>query len=286
MQTEALPVAPRHEGDLPLGKQRIRRALRREYAESGELARVERFRNLHAGERCFIVGNGPSLATQDLRPLTDEVTFVTNWFANHELAGIWRPTYYCIASHEVFGGWGTPDPTLNADLARLLSKRMSGVTKFFSFRFSHTLWRSGLFSPRELRFLLFDRPKLQIDERGTMNLDPAHQLDDGYTVVITFAIFLARLMGFKEIYLLGCDCDYGIAKPTDTKQYFYDSSLHTTSTSKFESLQRIWAEDGPIFRTYAIVRDVIQTEGLTIRNATRGGRLEAFPRVTYEDVIA
>ena len=32
----------------------------------------EKIRNIYKGKRCFIIGNGPSLASQDLNKLTDE----------------------------------------------------------------------------------------------------------------------------------------------------------------------------------------------------------------------
>ena len=92
-------------------------------------------------------------------------------------------------------------------------------------------------------------------------------------------------MGFTEIYLLGVDSNYGISKPDDPKQYFYDSKLHTSSTSKFESLDRIWAPGGPVFQNYQIVKDVFSADGVTITNLTPGGRLEVFERSTLEAAL-
>src|SRR5699024_10081487 len=42
------------------------------------LAKLARFAGRHAGQRCFIIGNGPSLAKMDLGPLRGEVTFGMN----------------------------------------------------------------------------------------------------------------------------------------------------------------------------------------------------------------
>lgn len=38
-------------------------------------ARLEQYRNKHAGERCFILGNGPSLKKTDLSLLKREISF-------------------------------------------------------------------------------------------------------------------------------------------------------------------------------------------------------------------
>ena len=38
----------------------------------------KKFFNCHKGERCFILGNGPSLKCEDLTPLADEYVFTVN----------------------------------------------------------------------------------------------------------------------------------------------------------------------------------------------------------------
>ena len=48
---------------------------------------------------------------------------------------------------------------------------------------------------------------------------------------------------------------------------------------------RAWADDGPVFKTYEIVRDRFALDGIRIVNATEGGRLEVFPRQKFEDVV-
>src|SRR5690349_18838408 len=65
--------------NLAIGLQGNR--LRREFGSL--LKRNEVFRNLHKGRRCFIIGNGPSIKDQDLSPLANEITLVTNSFHVH-----------------------------------------------------------------------------------------------------------------------------------------------------------------------------------------------------------
>ena len=45
------------------------------------LSQNNRFKNIHSGERCFILGNGPSLKNVDLSLLADEFVFTVNNFA-------------------------------------------------------------------------------------------------------------------------------------------------------------------------------------------------------------
>ena len=278
------PTVIRHDVRMPSEEQR-RAEKRAAFLASGAYSSLTKFRGIHAGKRAFILGNGPSINTQDLTLLKDEVTFVTNWFVNHPDYEKIDPTYYCVSSHEMFGGWGAKEPRANPEwLAGMLAKAGSSH-KFFSYPFRDYLLNEGVFSARECDFLLFDRPKYQVDHRRDINLDLTQPMDDGYTGIITFCLPLAHYMGITEIYLVGCDCDYQLTTPDAPKAYFYDYSKHTSRTTSHEGLMRAWAEGGPIFQSYEIVRDRFALDGIRIVNCTAGGRLEVFPRADYETVV-
>src|SRR6476659_3558999 len=81
----------------------------RRYRDS--MRRLRAFRNIHAGRRCFILGNGPSLNRTDLSLLKDEFTFCSNRFYlmldRPELRGF-RPTYY-VCSNDLVVEQCAPD---------------------------------------------------------------------------------------------------------------------------------------------------------------------------------
>jgi hypothetical protein len=256
----------------------------RSFVDSDEWEKVRAMKDIHKGKRAFVLGNGPSINLQDLTLLRDEITFVANWFINHKRFRRINPTYYCVSSHEMFGGWGKA-PDLNADFARLVAEKQTEQTFFFSNRFAPYLRQLGLVPDARLRSLIFDRPKFLIDEIGTQNYELNRCMDDGYTVLLTFCVPLCVHFGITDIYLLGCDCDYGLTAPTDPKAYFYRPEQHTSATTSFNSLVRIWTPGGPIFQTYEIVANEAQQRGTRMWNATRGGRLELLPRVEYEALV-
>src|SRR5689334_4044737 len=73
----------------------LSRSIQREFGPL--LQRNEVFRDRHKGRRCFVIGNGPSLKEQDLSPLVDEITLVTNSFYAHPIVGdSWQPSYYFL----------------------------------------------------------------------------------------------------------------------------------------------------------------------------------------------
>lgn len=256
----------------------------RAFAASGEYDKILAMKDIYKGKRAFILGNGPSINQQDLTLLRDEITFVANWFINHKRFRRINPKFYCVSSHEMFGGWGK-EPDLNADFARLVAEKQTEQTFFFSNRFASYMKETGLVPEPRLRSLIFDRPKFLIDEIGTQNYDLARCMDDGYTVLLTFCVPLCVHFGITDIYLLGCDCDYGLTAPSDPKSYFYRPEQHTSSTTSFDSLVRIWTPGGPIFQTYEIVAREAESRGTRMFNATRGGRLELLPRVEYESLV-
>lgn len=264
----------------------VKRALwRREFARTGEARRLEALRDIHRGRRAFVIGNGPSLKSQDLSKLAGEVTFVTNWFANHDQFDAIRPKYYCISSHEVFGGWDAKRPELNSALRDAIVGREWRAHHFFPIVARKALRGDPDFPDDRTNYLIFERPKATILDRRTLNWDLRGNLDDGLTGISTFCIPLAMHMGIREVYLLGCDCDYGLTSAASPKAYFYDFAKHATSTTSFESLSKIWGEGGTIFAMYAILRREAEARGMKIYNATAGGLLEVFERASYEGLF-
>ena len=92
--------------------------------------------------------------------------------------------------------------------------------------------------------------------------------------VIGFAIQLAYYMGFKEVYLLGVDCDYSKGK------YFDDMKLNRFFNAGNEKFG--WNK---IFKSYEVLKNVFEKDDRKIYNATKGGKLEVFDRKKLEDVL-
>jgi hypothetical protein len=100
----------------------------------------------HNGERCFIVGNGPSLREQDVRPLANELVItVSNGFLHKDFAAI-APRYHCVPE--------ISRPSLPEDQAaewlRRMDDRLSPHRSFWTSK--STLWsrRKDFHQPRVL----------------------------------------------------------------------------------------------------------------------------------------
>ncbi len=252
---------------------------------SDESAKWKKLKNKYYGERCFILGNGPSLKQQDLTVLKDEITFVSNWFPLHENYEQINPNYYCICAHEIFGGWNK-NVKFDSKLYQLLQKKAQNTIKVFPFFFKEAIEKQQLFDKNEVFYLFYEPPVQEVHQAGQMNLDITSQrMHMGHTVINIFCLPIAYYLGFKEIYLLGCDCDYGMQKSEDSRSYFYDSAQHTSEAPDFEWLRKSWEANGPMIQAYVIAKKEFESKGRKIYNATAGGKLEVFPRVKLEDII-
>lgn len=62
---------------------------------------MAKIHNTHMGESCFIIGNGPSLTTDDLQTLFEKGidTFAVNRIYQIFPQTDWRPTYYVSTDH-------------------------------------------------------------------------------------------------------------------------------------------------------------------------------------------
>ena len=93
----------------------------------------------------------------------------------------------------------------------------------------------------------------------------------GYTITYSL-IQLAVYMGFKEIYLLGVDCNYSTNQSNHFKDYgIVDPGVSTASKKMISAYKEA--------KKYADRNEV------KIYNATRGGMLEVFERVNLDTLF-
>jgi hypothetical protein len=265
-------------GTLELARICMRRLRAFDRSMQVVLDQNEVFRNRHAGERCFILATGPSLREQDIALLQSEICFaVSNFFVHPDFAII-QPKYYCVAGyHEPIpeDGW--------IEWLREMESATGSATMFFSLNDRKGIKRNGLFSMRQVHYLQFGASWDEILSRGVDLTRPV----PGPQSVPVMAIEIAIYMGFRHIYLLGCDHDSILHLNTST--HFYEESQHALTRAgfnewwqdlgaEFESLSGLW-------RQYKSIQRLAIDRYIDIFNATEGGLLDVFPRVRYEEVV-
>lgn len=237
----------------------IKRALRKKGIGGKKYAKVLDYKDIHKGERCFIIATGPSLTMEDIESLKDEYTISMNSICRLYDQTDWRPTYYAIQDHHVF------------EQMQNLLRIHKEVPVFISDNVKQKYKREPewIEFPTDTMYHSYD---MKIGKYHAKFSDDAYDIVyDGYSIAYS-CVELAVYMGFKEIYLLGTDCTY-----TGEKEHFIDSGVEDR-TRPFATPKLIVG--------YQKAKEYADSHNIKIYNATRGGVLEVFERVKLEDVLA
>ena len=235
-----------------------------------ERRRIESFRDLHRGDRCFVIGNGPSLRGLDLCPLAREKTFVVNHFYFHPQLADLRPSYYCVSDLSFF------DPKVHPRWREYLERLPGSTTLFLPIELKRRVRASPIGARRNVYYVRCDR-SCEIWRTGWMEVNASSVLATGDTVILDFCLPLAHFMGFAEVVLLGCDTDMGNG---ESAAHFYEPQLPSRSAAYHRD---VWS--GHVMRSYDVAARLFESTGRRIYNATAGGRLEVFPRISLEEAL-
>lgn len=238
---------------------------------------LKRFKNIHQGERCFVIGNGPSLRASDLDRLKDEKSFAANKIFKIFDKTVWRPTYYVTQDGNVYSSIFDEilDISNACDCCFMYGNGYRALPKAI----------------RKKDNIYFFNSYTKKNEKGESEFsdDISVGVNNGFTV--TFAsLQIAVYMGFKEIYLLGCDNSYARnadmngndKKEANTSDHFYTEAYFETTSDIEHTPQGAPVDfmDG----AYKIAKEYGDKHGIKIYNATRGGALEVFPRVDFDKI--
>jgi len=224
--------------------------------------KLHSYRDKHRGERCFILGNGPSLKVTDLSLLKDEVTFGLNriYLLFDEIG--YATTYHVVVNNLVV------EQSIN-EISNL------SIPSFVSWN-SHEMLE---YQPNMmfLRTLGRDQPRFFTDiTKGIW---------EGATVTYV-AMQIAYFLGFEEVVLVGVDHNFVtkgephtlVTSPGDDPNHF---SPHYFGKGVRWNLPDLQTSE----LAYRIADYQFTVSGRKIVDATIGGKLEIFPKVDYKTLF-
>lgn len=225
--------------------------------------KIKDYRDSANGKRCFIIGNGPSITIEDLEKLKNEDCFACNLIIEAFKSTNWRPKYYTIT--DAYAWWDLEKYQLDSIFVSSYYLR-----KHKKYEKNENIVCFECYSPKRYKELNFSS---EISE----------YVSDGMTV--TYAnIQLAVYMGYKEIYLIGIDHNYSnivddngrVAKGKVDKDHFYNERKNIVKN--LTNIERT---------TYAYKKaeEYCKENGIIIKNATRGGKLEIFERINFDSLF-
>ena len=234
--------------------------------------KIALFKDQYKGKKCVLIGSGPSLTFEDLTVLSksDVVTIACNSLFKAYDFTPWRADLYCIADSGVFNTVG----------AKVLEEQR-GKPLFVSeavFTELDDALKRRVYPVRVRRNATYPKKRKFSDKAGRYMYR--------FGSVLYFMIQLAVYLGFEEIYLLGCDCNYSYTKMKDgsiqktgDKDYFIKDYEDRSGHQPFNQFDIVMPD-------YDEARRYSDKHGIKIFNATRGGKLESFIRVNFNEVFS
>lgn len=236
---------------------------------AADIDRIREYKDIHKGERCFIIATGPSQNVHDLEMLKNEITFTVNSGYKAYEKTQWRANYYVLMDDN--GGKHMND-VLNQ------KHHYDGI-------FCSALLKNYISTGEEIKLadnassvFLFDTFWNRLSSRmfsiAKFSDDISKVVYCGKTVVYA-CIQIAAYMGFTEIYLSGVECDY-------SKELMHSDIMN----SLYEGEKKKMIRSGELMRRqFDEIAPELLKRNIKVFNATRGGALESFPRVSLEEIL-
>lgn len=231
-----------------------------------QLSKIKRYKNIHYGEKCFVIGNGPSLKMEDLQKIQKAgfKTFACNRIYLAFKNTSWRPDYFCMSDQKLL------KDMKNEYIDIPLNKQFYPNSK----------------SPKCLKGNLYNT--FFYDDWATIgrfSKDASEGIIESGSVTIEM-IQLAYYMGFFEIYLVGVDFSYAVTEKMNNSTYVYqgENNYFIKDYLKKGEIADV-PNIEPQLRGYEAARKEIEAAGRIIKNATRGGKLEVFERVDLDELF-
>jgi hypothetical protein len=212
------------------------------------------------GERCFIIGNGPSLNRTNLSKLKDEYTIGLNRiYLNYEKMGF-QTTFLCVTNPNVLKQFG-------GDIDQL------GSVKFLRYHHDYIKNRWNAFFMEHTGFHRFIKDLRE------------YKWCEGCTVTYC-AIQVAYFLGFETVILVGVDHNF-----PDSGRPHQLVSANTVDTNHFhpdyfaKGVKWQYPDLAGSEVSYRVADNEFRRNGRTIIDATVGGALDIFPKSEFDNLF-
>jgi len=237
---------------------------------------VEVLKDTHVGERCFLLGSGPSLNDYDLSKLYDEQVFATLYFFFAKDYTKFNNLYLHYSARFPCNTGIMPGRYIP------MSKRNKRAKFFYRKCFKEVNDEKNFYDDKDVFYLEMDKGK-PLMEGAEFKTDISKPITMCGTIVADFMLPVIHYMGFDTVYVMGCDC-------TDTNAHeipphFYPNERMATIEQQlvigysdgFDSsdLNVIWDE----------CRKKFESDGKKIYNTTDKTNLKVLEVVDYETLF-
>lgn len=220
------------------------------------------YKNIHKGQDCFIIGNGPSLNKTNLSLLNEFYLFGLNKihliFDKHPL----HLSYHVAAN-----------PLVIEQTKEEIKTNVYSCPSFLSYMASHHVENST----GHVNKLLTNAP-------WSFYKEITQPISEGYTVTY-LALQIAFYMGFENVYLVGIDHNFKQSGKPNEEQHHSEEDINHFHPDYFKGYQWHLADLEGNEASYALARHQFHANGRNIYDATVDGKLTVFPKIAFEDAL-
>lgn len=224
------------------------------------IQRILALKDKHRGERCFIIGNGPSLNNTDLTLLRNEVTFGSNriYLLFNEIG--FSTTYFLSVNRLVI-------EQCAHDIESLACPKFIG-------------WHArDLVEFTDDTMFLLSRPEV------AFHTDITSGVVEGATVTYV-AMQIAYYLGFDKVILVGVDHSFTTqGKPHASVTSHGDDPNHFHPQYFGKGFRWQLPDLEASEQAYIMAKEHFEKTGREILDATVGGKLRVFPKVDYRSLF-
>lgn len=248
--------------------------------------------NIHVGERCFILGNGPSLKKIDFKLLRDEFVFTVNYFNMVDNFQDAKTNVHIWMDLNTFD----MRPEVKED-PELLRRNFEDIAKenplcFIPAAAYPYVKKTELDKMLNLRYVTSNKSML---DKEIIDVDLSKGIYGSATVVQS-AIQIAIYMGFSKIYLLGCDSTNilthlnTILGQTNTSLHAYSSTVDNAESATKELMQswntnQFIFDHYIIFRGYELLNNYCIKHGVELINCSEPTLITEIPQRRFSAII-
>jgi hypothetical protein len=225
--------------------------------------RLREWKDRHAGEVAWIIGNGPSVSTADLDRLAGRLVICFNRFHLAHEATKLRATYTFSGDAQMIEDFGQRIVDESGGIVFLAHPSAPDLVGDYIW-----LRQAQVFPP------LFSKRPDQVVSPG------------GSTPYV--AMQVAYYMGVRKFYFYGADFTFRFTGARPGADLFRRATGEGNHFIANYRSGRPWCPPSllDIGASFLTARLVMEQEGGFIRNVTRGGALEIFPREDFESALA
>lgn len=241
---------------------------------------LTKLKDIYREKRAFVIGMGPSLKISDLELLKDEVCFACNkiFLAYKETS--WRPSFYSVTDQVVAKN--------NIEAILNLSGEPHTKYLFPSTVEPHLKGFKSAYTTNHI-----SRP---LDPNGHMihrfSTDISKCTYGGYTVLY-YLLQAAFYTGVKDVYLIGVDFQFN-TKTSKRSGDFIGPDEILISNGERNHFHKDYRAKGETWvapfldkqkKSFELAKQIFESNGRRIFNASRKSKLNVFPKVNLEEVL-